>query len=275
MTAAAAPATTASVTSQDGTTIAYDRRGSGPALIYVDGALCSRSFGPGAEVASALAERGFTTYHYDRRGRGGSGDTAPHSVDREVEDLAAVVEAAGGSACVLGVSSGAALALEAARQGVPITRLALYEAPFNADGSGTPVPDDMIARLEAALADGRRGRAVSIFMQQVGAPTVARAVMRVLPVWKQLTAVAHTLPYDIRCLGDHASGRPWPNDAFTGVAVPTLVLCGSRSPASMQTASQALARAVPGAQHRTLAGQTHMVKTAAVAPVVAEFLLDT
>ena len=261
------------VTSRDGTTIAYDRTGSGPALVIVDGALCSRAFGPGRELAQHLASR-FTVLVYDRRGRGDSTDTPPYAVAREVEDLAAVVEAAGGTASVVGTSSGAALALEAARTGVPIAGLVLYEAPFVVDaGDGTrPVPDDFADRLEAAVASGRRGDAVRMFMAQVGTPALAVAIMRVLPVWRRLCAVAHTLPNDIRCLGGHSRGAALDPQEWASVTAPTLVLAGSRSPAPMRRAMQALAAAVPGAQHRTLPGQTHLVKARVLAPVVADFL---
>jgi len=258
-------------TSRDGTTIAYDRTGSGPALVLVDGALCSRAFGPGEQLIEHLQAR-FTVFTYDRRGRGDSTGAPPWAVEDEVGDLAAVVAAAGGTASVVAVSSGAALALEAARAGVPITGLVLYEAPFVVDADARTVPDDFAERLEAAVDEGRRGSAVRLFMRQVGTPALAVAIMRVLPVWRRLCAAAHTLPADIRALGEHASGRPLPADRWAGVAAPLLVLSGSRSPASMQRANQALAAVVPGATHRTLDGQTHLVKAAVLAPVVVEFL---
>ena len=258
-------------TSRDGTTIAYDRTGSGPAVVLVDGALCSRAFGPGRELAEQLAPR-FTVITYDRRGRGDSTGAPPWSVGDEVDDLAAVVAAAGGTAAAVGVSSGAALALEAARAGVPITRLALYEAPFVVDADARTVPGDFAERLEAAVDEGRPGDAVRMFLRQVGTPALAVAIMRVLPVWRRLCAAAPTLPADIRALGEHAAGRPLPTDRWAGVVAPVLVVSGGRSPASMQQANQALAAVVPGASHRTLEGQTHLVKAAVLAPVLAEFL---
>lgn len=193
------------VTSTDGTNIAYSTAGSGPALVLVDGALCSRDFGPAKKFTAALRD-GFTVYTYDRRGRGESGDTQPYDVQREVEDLAAVIDAAGGSAYVFGQSSGAALALRAADAGVPITKLAVYEAPFILDPSGPVGKDEAYeSNLAKALADGRNGDAVKLFMALVGAPGIMVKIMRFTPAWSKLTAVAPTLPYDHALLADHAA----------------------------------------------------------------------
>src|SRR3954452_12976662 len=181
--------------SADGTVIAYEKSGEGPPVILVDGALCHRGSGPARPLAKALADR-FTVYTYDRRGRGESGDTAPYAPEREVEDLMAVIEATGGQADVYGISSGAALALDAAAAGAGIRRLALYEAPFVVDATLAPLPEDWIPTLEAALAAGRRGAGVSQFMRRVGVPGPFIALMHLLPAWKKLCAVAHTLPYD-------------------------------------------------------------------------------
>jgi pimeloyl-ACP methyl ester carboxylesterase len=158
------------VRSKDGTSIAFDKSGEGPPLILVDGAFMHRSFGQ-PELAERLAEA-FTVFRYDRRGRGDSGDTAPYAVEREVDDLQALIEAAGGSAYVYGISSGAALAIEAAARGAAISKLALYEAPFIVDDSRPPVPDDVVAQLNELLAANRRGDAVRLFLRQVGAPRI-------------------------------------------------------------------------------------------------------
>ncbi|MGY1726468.1 alpha/beta fold hydrolase [Geodermatophilus sp. SYSU D01062] len=273
--AARTTGTTGTTTSRDGTRIAYDRRGSGPAIVVVDGALCSRAFGPSAELAAALADR-FTVYTYDRRGRGDSTDAAagaPYDLQREVDDLAAVVAAAGGSAAAVALSSGGAIALAAAQRGVPLTHLVTYEVPFTVPGSGTPLPPGFADQLRAAVEAGHRGRAVSMFMAQVGTPVAARVVVRLLPVWRKLTAVAHTLPFDISAIARHGTGAPLPAEDFAAARVPTLVVCGSRSPAGMQEANRALADVVPGAAHRVLDGQTHIVKAAALAPVVADSVL--
>jgi pimeloyl-ACP methyl ester carboxylesterase len=256
--------------SADGTAIAYETLGNGPALILVDGALCRRAMGPSRPLAKLLAEH-FTVYTYDRRGRGDSGDTAPYSVDREVEDLAALIEAAGGSAHLYGISSGAVLALEAAAQGLPVESLALYEPPFIVDDSRAPMGAAYTAPLHAALAEDRRGAAVGVFMRQVGVPAPMLAVMRLMPVWRKLKAVAHTLAYDAAIMGDTQSGQPLPADRWADVTVPTLVAVGGKSPAWLQHGSAALAEVLPDACYTSLAGQTHMVKAKVLAPVLATF----
>jgi pimeloyl-ACP methyl ester carboxylesterase len=258
------------ILSKDGTAIAVDRTGNGPALVFVDGAMCYRGSGPSRPMAAALAGH-FTVFTYDRRGRGDSSDNAPYDVQREVDDLEAVIREAGGQAVVLGVSSGAALALEAASRGVPITRLALYEAPFIVDSTRPPLPDDFVARLNQALAAGRRGDAVKMFMKVVGVPGIFIALMRLMPVWSKVTAVAHTLPYDFAIVGPYQRGQPLPTLRWTGATMPTLVMDGGKSPAWMRNATRALAGVLPNATYRTLDGQTHMIKPKALAPPLVDF----
>ncbi len=265
--------TPGTVQSHDGTTIAYERSGSGPPLVLVDGALCRRTMGPARPLAAQLAGR-FTVYAYDRRGRGDSGDTPPYAPEREIEDLEALIGAAGGSAFVYGVSSGAALALDAASRGAGITKVAAFEAPFVVDDTVEPLPADFHARLDAAIADGRRGDAVRQFMQvmrRVGVPGVMTHLVRLTPPWRKLKEVAHTLPYDFAVLGDTQSGRPLSAERWAGVRVPALVLVGGKSPTWMRNGMTALTRAVPGARLEVLDGQRHMVKAKAHAPVLAEF----
>ena len=258
------------VISQDGTAIAFDRVGSGPPLILVDGALCYRGSGPMAPLAALLAPH-FTVFTYDRRGRGDSGDTAPYAVEREVEDLDALIHEAGGSAFVYGISSGAGLALEAATRGLTVRKLALYEAPFIVDDTRAPVPADVVQQLERLVAADRRSDAVRLFMKLVGVPAVFVVLMRFLPAWSKLKAVAPTLPYDLTIVSDHQRGRPLPSTRWTAARMPTLVVAGGKSPAWMRNAMQALARVLPSAKHYTLEGQTHMVSAKALAPVLAEF----
>jgi pimeloyl-ACP methyl ester carboxylesterase len=258
------------ILSKDGTAIAVDRIGSGPALVFVDGAMCYRASGPSQPMAAALAEH-FTVFTYDRRGRGDSSDTAPYDVQREVDDLEAVIREAGGKAVVLGVSSGAALALEAASRGVPMRKLALYEAPFIVDDSRPSLPDDFVPRMNAALASGRRGDAVKMFMKVVGVPGIFVLLMRVMPAWAKLTAVAHTLPYDFAIVGPYQKGQPLPAARWSGVTCPTLVMDGGKSPAWMRSATRALAGVLPNATYRTLGGETHMVKPKALVPPLVEF----
>ena len=259
-------------TSKDGTTIAYDQSGTGPPLVLVDGALNSRAFGLNGALAAILADR-FTVVTYDRRGRGDSGDTPPYAVQREIEDLAAVIDAGGGPAYVYGISSGAGLALEAACA-VPakVAKLALYEPPFVVDDTRPPVPADAVGQVTGLLARGRRGAAVRLFLRQdAQVPAVAVAVMPLMPAWGKLKVVAHTLPYDLTIMDGGQRGRPLPASRWAPLTAPTLVIAGGKSPAWLQNAARALAQALPGASHQTLPGQTHIVKPKPLAPVLAEF----
>lgn len=252
------------LTAPDGTTIAYERSGEGPALILVDGAMCHRAAGPMRPLAALLRER-FTVYAYDRRGRGESADTPPYAVGREVEDLRALVAEAGGEAFVYGMSSGGALALAAAAAEPGITRLALYEPPFTAEaGDGTR---EYAERLEALLADGRRGDAVALFMARVGIPEQVVAGIRTQPGWAAMETVAPTLAYDARLLGD---GRV-PRETASAVTVPSLVLAGGAGHAGMRKAAEATADALPAAEFRILDDQPHDAAPEALAPVLTEF----
>jgi pimeloyl-ACP methyl ester carboxylesterase len=259
------------VISKDGTPIAFDDYGAGPPVVLVGGAFQYRAFDPRtAELARLLSAR-FRVFHYDRRGRGGSGDTAPHAVQREVEDLQAIIAGAGGPASVFGMSSGAVLALEAAARGTPITRLALYEAPFIVDDSRPPFPPDYLAQLNKFLALGRRGGAVRFWLRMVGVPAPVVALMRCTPAWPKFKAVAHTLPYDAAIMAGTLGGVPLPAGRWTSVRVPALTVTGGKSPAWLHHGMQALTNILPRAENRILEGQTHMVKPEALAPVLEEF----
>ena len=255
--------------STDGTAIAYETCGEGPPLILVDGALCSREMGPSRKIAKALCEH-FTVITYDRRGRGESTDTAPYCVEREIEDLAAVIEAAGGSAHVCGFSSGAVLALDAAARGLAITALALYEPPFIVDDSRPPAAADYVEQLNSLLASNRRADSVRLFMRHVGMPAPLVSLMRVMPAWGKLKRAAHTLPYDGEIMGDTQLGQPLPQGRWPGTKVKTLVIVGARSPAFFHNGTSTLVDLLPNAEHRVLAGQTHMVKAKALAPVLID-----
>ena len=264
------------VTSKDGTAIAYDQAGNGPPLVLVDGALNSRAFGLNGPLAAVLADR-FTVITYDRRGRGGSGDTPPYAVQREIEDLAAIIDAAGGQACVYGISSGAGLALETACA-VPakVAKLALYEPPFVVDNSRPPVPADAVQQVTGLLARGRRGAAVKLFLREdAQVPAMGVALMPLMPAWGKLKALVHTLPYDLTIMAGGQQGRPLPPGRWAALTAPTLVMAGGKSPAWLQNAAQALAYALPGASHRTLPGQTHIVKAKPLTPVLADFFTRT
>ena len=262
------------VTSADATTIAFTRAGQGPALILVDGALCSRSFGPMPKLAAQLTPH-FTVYTYDRRGRGASGDTPPYTPDREVDDLEALAGEAsdrhGGPVFLHGTSSGAALALEAVKRIPAITKLAVYEPPFIVDGSRSPIPDSYLAELKGLVASGRRGEAVKMFMRFVGTPAIFTAVMPLTPVWSRLKAVAPTLPYDVTLVHHHQRGTPFTPGEWDGVKAPALVAAGGKSPAWITNATRSLADALPDAAYRTVPGQNHMVKAQAIAPVLVKF----
>ncbi|WP_431676392.1 alpha/beta fold hydrolase [Kitasatospora sp. KL5] len=258
-----------SVVSADGTTIACTATGNGPAVVFVDGALCHRNFGPARAVAEQLAAH-HTVYTYDRRGRGTSGDTAPYAAEREVEDLAAVIAAAGGSAAVVGISSGAALALRAASSGIGISRVAAYEPPFSTEDGQRERFTAYAAGLSADLADGRRGDAVARFMTFVGAPEPVVEQLRSSPAWPAFEAVAPTLAYDAAVLGA-ASGAGVPVDALAGITVPVLALDGGASPELLRAPARAVAAAVPGAEYRTLPDQTHEVAADVLAPVLLKF----
>jgi pimeloyl-ACP methyl ester carboxylesterase len=256
--------------SSDGTAIAYESCGDGPPLILVDGALCYRKMGPSHALAEVLSEH-FTVIRYDRRGRGDSADTAPYSAEREIEDLAALIDVAGGSAYVCGFSSGAVLALDAAARGLPISALALYEPPFIVDDSRPPAAADYVEQLNTLLASKRRGDAVRLFMRHVGMPAPLVSLMRFMPAWGKLKRVAHTLPYDGEIMGDTQLGRPLPAARWPGTKVRTLVIVGGKSPAFFHNGTRMLADLLPNAERRVLDGQTHMVKAKVLAPVLVDY----
>ncbi len=262
--------------SRDGTTIAYDRSGEGAPLILVGGALSTRE---AAEPLAALLSPRFTVLSFDRRGRGDSGDTQPYAVKREVEDIAALIDAAGGSAFVYGMSSGAILSLYAASAlGSHITKLALYEPPFIVDDTRPPAPPDYVAHLTDLLAQNRRGDAVEYFMTaavmadmpaEVAAGIVAQ--MKESPMWAGMEAVARTLPYDGLIAADFMVGSAEPLRQWAGVTIPTLVMDGGASPHWMHNAARTIADILPNAERRTLPDQTHAVDPAVLAPALIAF----
>jgi pimeloyl-ACP methyl ester carboxylesterase len=255
------------VISNDGTEIAYDKNGTGPAVILVDGALCYRSFGPMAKLSELLASH-FTVYNYDRRGRGDSSDTKPYEVAREVEDIEALIEEAGGSAFVFGTSSGACLALEAAaRLGSKIKKLAMYEAPYDSDKAVTSTWKDYRKQLTQLLDANCPGDAVVLFMKSVGTPDEQIEGMRHAPIWPLFEAVGPTLAYDAAVLGED---RAVPVKRAAKVTTPALVMNGTAIPFMLDTA-KTIAKAMSHAQHRTLEGQTHDVNLEILAPVLIEF----
>lgn len=266
---AAAIPFTQTVRSKDGTAIAFDRIGHGAPVLLVDGALCHRRMGQSAKLAELLAPH-FTVITYDRRGRGDSGDTPPYAVAREVEDIAALLDQAGESVSLWGMSSGAVLALEAANRLSGIKKLALYEAPFIVDDSRATTEDEWV-RIGEAIAADRRGAAVKAFLQAVGVPGFLIGLMRLSPLWPKLKAIAHTLPYDGALVRDNQRGRPLPPTRWASVTAPTLVMDGGKSPPWIRHGNRALALVLPNAQYHTLDGQTHMLKPEAHAPALVTF----
>jgi pimeloyl-ACP methyl ester carboxylesterase len=252
------------VTSSDGTTIAFDRLGEGPPVILVCGGSTDRA--SNAPLAALLAEH-FTVFNYDRRGRGDSGDTPPYAVERELEDIEALIGAAGGSAFLYGTSSGAGLALIAAASGLDITKLALWEPPYILDESSRP-PADQVERYNEMIAAGRRGDAVEFFMSKVvGLPPEFVAYARTQPFWQAQEAIAHTLAYDATIMGDYSL----PTERAAAVSAPTIVIVGGASLPFMRETAQALADVIPDAQYRILEGQEHNVSPDAIAPVMVGF----
>lgn len=262
------------VTSKDGTTIAFDQVGEGTAVILVDGALCDRAGGPMGPVAALLAPH-FSVITFDRRGRGDSGDTQPYAVEREIEDIDALVAEVGGPVYLYGISSGAVLALKATAHNPNITKLAIYEPPFIVDDTRPAIPDDYLTRLTEMIATGRRGDAIELFMvEAVSVPPEFVAPMRQQPMWPGMEALAPTLVYDSTFMKSSQLSKPLPSDLIAEMAaiqVPALVMAGGASPEWMHNGVQSATNAIPGAGHRVLEGQTHAVEAAAIAPVLVEF----
>ena len=252
------------VTSRDGTTLAYDRLGDGPPAVLISGGSVDRTSNAG--LAEQLADS-HRVYNYDRRGRGDSGDTPPYAIQREVEDIAAVIEAAGGPAHLYGSSSGAGLGMYAAAAGLPIRKLALWEPPYNVNGR-PDLPADTASVYRELVAAGRRGDAAEYFMAKVvGMPPEFVAQARQAPWWAQQEAIAHTLAYDAEIMGDYTL----PTDVAKAITVPTLIAVGGASFGFLAETADALAALIPKAQRATIEGQTHNVDPAALAPVLKRF----
>lgn len=250
--------------SRDGTPIAYRRSGQGPTVVLVSGAMSTGA--TVAPLAPLLADR-FSVIAYDRRGRGESGDTAPYAVAREVEDIAALIEEAGDEAALYGISSGGALALEVAASGLPVRQVAVYETPFADFGGGAEERAEYTAKLTEALAQGRRGDAVELFLRLTGLAENMIAGARQSPLWAGMEAIAPSLAYDNAVMGDGLV----PRDRLASITAPVLAVAGGASPRWLREATRAVAEAAPEGTYRSLEGQTHMVDPAALAPVLAEF----
>ena len=263
------------VYSADGTAIAFDRVWQdGPALILVNGALSKRA--DAAALAAELAPH-FTVFTYDRRGRGDSGDRgdrAPYAVEHEIEDLIAVITKAGGPVFVYGHSSGAVLALKAARRlAGSIKKLAVYEPPILVDASRPPLPGDYLARLTGLVSAGRRSEAVAYFMTEaLLVPAEQLVQMQKAPFWATFEAMARTVVYDNAMVADTMSGKPLSKDQWASITMPTLVMDGGDSLEYMHNGAQALVAALPNAQHHCFPGQGHGAANAVLVPVLVDFL---
>jgi len=244
------------VTSKDGTKIAFDQIGDGPVVILVDSALADRTLC--AKLATLLSKE-FTVINYDRRGRGDSTDTQPYAVEREVEDIEALIDAAGGSAFIFGSSSGAVLALEAANKlTAKVKKQVLYEPPFLVDDSRAPISDGFLGQIKELLAGDKRSDALKLFFSTaMGIPGIFILMMRLMPSWSKSKSVAHTLPYDLAIMGDTQRGKPLSASRWATANMPTLVLTGGKSEVFFHKAGNALAEVLPNAQHRILKDQHH------------------
>lgn len=253
---------TEKVTSADGTSIAFERTGSGPAIVLVDAAGCCRGIGPTPALVPELAGN-FTVVAYDRRGRGESTDTLPYAVAREVEDLRAVIDAVGGSAFLYGFSSGGVLALEAARSGLPVRRMVLLEPPI----SGEPPEDGpgLRAELTALVDAGRRGDAVEHFNRSIGVPAELVAGLRESPAWPVMEAMAHTLVYDLTITPSLTTAD------LAAITTPTLVVNSESSDERLRTWARDAAAALPNGTHLSLPGEWHGVAAADLAAAITDF----
>jgi pimeloyl-ACP methyl ester carboxylesterase len=265
------------VTSADGTTIAYSAWGSGEPIVIIDGATAHRATTPENAQAAELLADDFLVINYDRRGRGESGDTDPYTVEREFEDLAAIIDqaAGGGPATVFAWSSGGLMALNAAQSGVATARLALFEPPVVVDDSRPPLPDDYVERLDAAVAAGRRGDAVQLFMTAAaGIPDDEGmfAGLRASDMWPGLEAIAHTIAYDGRQVGDTMSGRPLRADLWDKIEIPVLVMYGTGTWPYLITGSQAVADHLPTATLKPVPGENHSTTPDVLAAALREFI---
>ncbi|WP_116947420.1 alpha/beta fold hydrolase [Jiangella endophytica] len=265
------------VTSKDGTTIAFDTYGDGRPLIMIDGATGYTAINPlNAETGGLLADE-FRTYAYDRRGRGNSTDTAPYAVEREIEDLAALVEHAGGGPAVLfGWSSGGVLALDAAASGlVPVSHVAVFEPPFVVDDVRPPLPSDYVERLDAANAAGRPGDAVEIFMlDAAGASPADVEGLRQSDFWPVMLGIAPTIAYDGRIMGTTMSGNPLPADRWASIDVPVLVMHGIDTWPTLIPGPRAVAELLPTATLKPVPGENHGTTADVLAPALREFVRE-
>jgi pimeloyl-ACP methyl ester carboxylesterase len=266
-----------SAISKDGTVIAYEQTGSGPALILVSAALTDRS--GNRRLARYLSDR-FMVINYDRRGRGSSGNSSPYTVEKEIEDIAALVGASGGSAFLFGSSSGSALALDAAAHlGPKVKKVYVFEPPFIVDSSRPPIDPMLTSEIDQQIAAGNRAEAVRLFFTKgMGIPSFGVTMMRFfMPGWKKMCAMAHTIPYDLSILDGTQTGQPLPAERWKNDSLPVKVAVGSRSEPFFHSGAKRLVESLPSARYESLTGLNHgalLMAPAALGKDVQEFLLQ-
>ncbi|MEV0298960.1 alpha/beta hydrolase [Nocardia sp. NPDC050710] len=253
--------------SKDGTRLAYDVVGAGPALVYITGATCFRKFRPILGDVKVFGTK-FSVYNYDRRGRGDSGDTAPYAVERELEDIEAIIDAAGGKAHLYGHSSGAVLALEAAlRMPDKVDRVVIYDAPYVHDETERRSYRELAEKVAGLLSDEQNGRALKVFLRGIGMPAPFVALLPAFPGWKSMKALAPTLRYDIGLTEEVP-----PLDRLAKIDVPVCISVGAKNPVGLHHVAEQLAKTIPHSTHRVIDGQDHMVSAKVLLPVLEEHL---
>ena len=251
--------------SKDGTTLAYDVYGSGPALVFITGAICSRNFGPVLKDAKEFAKE-FTVYNFDRRGRGDSTDTKPYLIEREIEDIEAMIDAAGGRAYVYGHSSGAVLALEAAlRLTSKVIKAAWYDVSYTseAEKAGYAI---VRREVKTLLQQGKNAQALKRFLLGIGMPKFFVFLIPLMPGWSTMKALAPTLEYDMFLTADTP-----PLARAAHIKVPTYIIYGEKSPASLHEGAKQLAEVIPNTQITEVPGQDHMISAKVLLPMLSKF----
>jgi len=260
------------VTSPDGTQIAYTKKGVGSPLILIDGAFCHRTFGANVKLPQYLTDL-FEVFTYDRRGRGESGNTKPFKVEREFEDLQAIINRIGEPPFVYGISSGAALALEAAKHGMKFKKLVVFEAPYITDNSRSPFPENYLTNIQNLIEEKRYAETVKYFMKTgIGLPSFVVWLMQMMPAWRKMKQIAPTLEYDTLMLRDYGSGKSLNKNDWEAIQIPVLVISGTKSEQWSKNAMKQLAEVLPNGKHLDLVGQNHLVNPKVLAPHLIKFL---
>lgn len=254
------------VISKDGTKIAYDVTGSGPVMIYITGATCFRNFFPILDDVKILSKN-LTVYNYDRRGRGDSSDTMPYSIEKEIEDLEALIQVVGSKVFLYGHSSGAILALNAAlKLRKTIEKIVVYDPPYVHTEKEKFNYQDLAKNVLIKLSEGKNKHAMRKFLVGIGMPKFFVWLLPLFPGWKTMHTLAPTLAYDIELSKDYP-----PIELFRKIHIPTLVLVGSKSPERIRTSGTQIAAAISNSDFKEMQGQDHMVSAKALLPILVQF----